>query len=230
MYYSYEVTPLRERFALGSTEKEYPVLVKVEIHKCNQETEEVMYKTDFGTPSFNFGPILSELVFNNVDVPGKVGDELIEMIEAAVKEEIEIMNKTLDPLTQWECDSCNQIIQDENDGLLEFVVSSDYKGKVASDFRIVHKTENCVLPEDMITNNITAIAIGLSKVDRIGRLMKATDKYAIGDIHSFSEIIKRLEVPYYEEARFYINEDVEDVEYDRNTLRKIVIKHSVEKV
>lgn len=112
------------------------------------------------------------------------------------------------PLQQWLCDECGKLIESPMDGWLEWL--SDNKG--SHSFRIVHhfpaspirQKPGCYAydqhPHQADNHLATFLGIdGLSYLLVILDLHKANQSEMI-------EIIRRLHLPYYEEARCYIDE------------------------
>ncbi len=121
----------------------------------------------------------------------------------------EDVNCSLEPLEQWYCDSCGEVIETVNEGWLEWYrdikeKSHNNKGK---GFRIVHHDKRCMynskamyqqgkLTADMHLDDYTG-PNGL-----VNLLSKIQYEY-VEDDAELVEIIRRLHVPYYEEARKY---------------------------
>jgi hypothetical protein len=128
------------------------------------------------------------------------------------------------PLQQWICDSCGEVIQRPEDGWLEWI-SHSYDD--AHDFRIVHhKTRSpraehlrsgCYQHElaagrkdvgldrfggpDAIAHLLTFLDSGYVDRDDLGPRVKSTRELA--------ELIRRLAIPHYEEARLYWSDAVD---------------------
>lgn len=119
------------------------------------------------------------------------------------------------PLQQWICDTCGKIIESPGDGWLEWV----YDQGQAHDFRIVHhlpkspiqRAEGCYqhgmrsgradmhldsyLGADGLASLLSFLAIGQIDPDDSGPRVESTRELA--------ELIRRLQLPHYEEARIY---------------------------
>ncbi|MFC1972063.1 hypothetical protein ACFLVE_01490 [Chloroflexota bacterium] len=134
------------------------------------------------------------------------------------------------PLKQWICDSCGGIIEKPEDGWLEWYS----KESVESNFRIVHHNRSCMY-DDLRKHNILVSDLNLTDVIgthglanslfRIELSEKGVDK--IQDLKEFVEILRRLHVPYWEEARLYwdraLKEGFHDgCDFGENTLRSII--------
>ncbi len=115
------------------------------------------------------------------------------------------------PLEQFICDSCGEMIEKTEDGWVEWLLADDRK---AHSFRIVHHDQKCqydsrrvhVLADDHLTEFLGP--------DRLANLYRFID---LGQIHDpkgllspmarnlkeYMEIVRRLTIPHYEEARLY---------------------------
>ena len=102
----------------------------------------------------------------------------------------------LEPLGQWHCDECGEIIEKPLHGTLEFRWNREADSK--EDFRIVHNGNvgngRCQIHQLDITLEGVAGAKGLL------RLLGAQSADP-----SWSEAVCRILVPYYEEARAYLD-------------------------
>lgn len=152
----------------------------------------------------------------------------------------------LEPLAQWVCDTCGEVIESPEDGWLEWISDDDMK---ASGFRIVHhlpasprkKThpeDGCYqysgnsygsdshlsefIGEDGLAHLLTFLDWG--HVDpRGGPRVRRSDELA--------ELFRRVMLPHYEEARLYWSEatnagefaDANQVSpYTQETLKQII--------
>jgi hypothetical protein len=114
------------------------------------------------------------------------------------------------PLTRWSCDVCGDpVTADENDG---YVVWRHIDGQ-EGDFRIIHKikcdddryTSSLPLSNFLGSRGLATLTAFLSpgafiaatypkeKLNRMG--------FAIHDQHEFVDFFRRVQLPYYEEAR-----------------------------
>lgn len=112
------------------------------------------------------------------------------------------------PLEQWQCDSCGNIIEKVADGVLEWI---DQDGSV-QEFKIVHKRscshqikhydrktrelENFVGPKGM-----PSIVLFFDSREEINPGRSSINKDQ--DMRELVELIKRLNLAYYEQARIY---------------------------
>ncbi|MCM0627474.1 hypothetical protein M5J14_23660 [Lysinibacillus sp. OL1_EC] len=132
----------------------------------------------------------------------------------------EFVNNSLEPLNQWVCDSCGEIIDGPENGWLEWYRdingSSNYgKGK---GFRIVHHDKKCMYNEHALfqQNKLTADMHLDSFVgpDGLVYLLSKIQYDSVEDNAELVEIIRRLHVPYYEEALLYHHAAEEDGYFD----------------
>ena len=113
----------------------------------------------------------------------------------------------LKPLEEWICDVCGQVIESEEEGYL--IWKRNDKSKAGS-FKIIHHVKcdlddhGSSLPLDSVTGSA-----GLSRLLAFWttgplqtRLFDA-DHDDIADSSELVDLIRRLHVPYYEEARQY---------------------------
>ncbi|MBA7711237.1 hypothetical protein ES703_120192 [subsurface metagenome] len=119
------------------------------------------------------------------------------------------------PLKQWICDSCGKIIKKPKDGWYEWY--SDNKTALHTGFRIVHHRPNCMYDDKALhQQNRSEHSLPLSYVvGSAGRsaglgyflfsivLAEKKEVYKLADIEEYIEIIRRLYLPYWEEARLY---------------------------
>jgi len=114
------------------------------------------------------------------------------------------------PLQQWYCDSCDGIIEKPEDGWFEWHSAKDY---TISNLRIVHHRRSCMYDEAaleeqgiMVADHHLSVVIGsgglASWLFRI-QLSETGKGHKIKNLVELVEILRRLHVPYWEEARLY---------------------------
>ena len=127
------------------------------------------------------------------------------------------------PLKQWICDSCGGIIEKPEDGWWEFY--KDLKTRLVSGFRIVHyggpcyynvqtlRRENKMVGDMHLDHMITFGAFGhmlhwleLSETKKLDEHFNITE---------FTEIMRRLYLPHWEEARLYWERAYQDGFHDK---------------
>lgn len=135
----------------------------------------------------------------------------------------------LELLKQWVCDVCGKIIEKPEDGYVQF--HKDNNGKY-DDFIIVHHL--LASPRKNISQNgcyIYDLDLDLESFlgeKGIGYLLSFLDpgpyhvpdfKSRVSNIRKWVELMRRLHVPYYEEARLYWNRASADgYFYDSNEI------------
>jgi hypothetical protein len=134
----------------------------------------------------------------------------------------------LKSLEQWICDRCGQVIEEPNQGSVEWI--DDSKTHKASGFKIVHQSSYAPHDngecyhysdhpgrlEDRLEEFIgqNGMVMLLSFLD-IGPYLEADYQGPrVKDMREFVEFTRRLTVPYYEEARLYWNQAEQDGLFD----------------
>ncbi|NQS98573.1 MAG: hypothetical protein HQ591_08970 [candidate division Zixibacteria bacterium] len=131
------------------------------------------------------------------------------------------------PLQQWVCDYCGEVINSPDEGYLEWKKDDDgfFHG-----FKIVHHYPSSPLKDkrirkgcyhyndyDLSLNEIIGdqgLVMLLSFLD-IGNYHAPDNPISkIRDFREYTELFKRLLLPYYEEARRYWNTAIEDNFFD----------------
>lgn len=113
----------------------------------------------------------------------------------------------LKPLLQWYCDSCGEVIESPEDGMLEWksFLHDDSEGYNAKDFRIVHGDWIKVCRKKRyeqvdLSDGHLEWFLGY---DGLNRLLTYNFMKNL-DAKKLATIIKRLHIKYFEEARTYI--------------------------
>lgn len=153
----------------------------------------------------------------------------------------------MEPLKQWVCDVCGHVIENNEDAYV--VWGRDKSGKI-NKMRIVHK--NYRLDDgtktgcdwDQITYNESLPISCFLGAEGIAQLLALIDPgcfhvedYAdrIADVRLFVEMFRRFQIPYYEEARFYLSRaradgflwDSNEVDmYLPSTLKKVIDEYA----
>ncbi len=156
----------------------------------------------------------------------------------------------LEPLQQWICDECGELIDGAEQGWLEWLSLMD---KPAWGFRIVHHIsfspslprgphEGCYGYGSALERKDNHLNIFVG-IDGLSKLLYFVDYGQVdpGDsgphfksAHEFAEIFRRLQIPYYEEARQYwakaqndgYFDDANEVSpYFQGSLRRIIEKY-----
>ncbi|MGD0487762.1 MAG: hypothetical protein ABSB94_11270 [Syntrophorhabdales bacterium] len=122
---------------------------------------------------------------------------------------------SLKPLEQFICDQCGLLIEKIDDGWLEWY---DDLEKPAHGFRIVHSGRRCYYPEraEISDNHL----IYFTGNDGLSMLLNLFKRKGVVDQDELAEIIRRLHVPYYEEARTYWDRAVSEGMVDNEDYRQ----------
>lgn len=111
----------------------------------------------------------------------------------------------LKPLEQWYCDVCHGVIENPADGFVIWNHDKDFK---AYDFKIIHAGKCDIktypssrpLPDFLGPNGVAYLLHHLSHgpiKDNLGQ----EDSIRIKDMREFIDLFRRVQTPYYEEAR-----------------------------
>lgn len=120
----------------------------------------------------------------------------------------------LEPLKQWVCDVCGRIIETPKEG---YVIWNKNDDGMIDKIRIVHKNTLNNGKQVGCDKNLKKYPLSLPLVSFLGdegkvRFLSLVDpgpnfikdyKKSIADIRLFLEVFRRLQLPYYEEARLY---------------------------
>jgi hypothetical protein len=129
----------------------------------------------------------------------------------------------LEPLKQWICDRCGDLIERAEEGWLEWY--RDEERKHVTGFRIVHHLPQCQYNEDTREwNHRTLLDNHLqyfTGYDGFAQLLAMFDYEKFVDPSELTEIIRRIHLPNFEEARQYWSQAKEDglIHGDRHTDR-----------
>ena len=114
------------------------------------------------------------------------------------------------PLKQWLCDSCGEVIEDPEDGWFEWHSAKDY---TISNFRIVHHRLSCMYNEAalkeqgiMVADHHLSVVIGSRGLAYWLFAIELSETGKASKIKNLVElvgILRRLHIPYWEEARLY---------------------------
>lgn len=138
----------------------------------------------------------------------------------------------LKPLEQFICDECGQVINSPKEGYVEWESGIDKNGKMfARGFRIIHSSQASPMEKingkgcfkydespycsdiDLDYFQKTVHQKLFSLLD-LGFMHDKNQEVGcqISDFREFVDFFKRLTIPYYEEARQYFQEAIEDCE------------------
>jgi hypothetical protein len=129
----------------------------------------------------------------------------------------------LEPLKQWICDSCGELINKPEDGWWEFL--NDRKTNLVSGFRIVHHRKQCMYDDKSLRSE--GKRVGDLELDHMltsggfGHMLQWLELSETGkideriEITEFTEIMRRLYLPYWEEARQYWEQSYKEGFHDK---------------
>lgn len=149
------------------------------------------------------------------------------------------------PLKQWICDTCGEVIERPNEGYVQFI-DSDNDGKY-DDFVIVHHAAYSPLKRNNKCYKNGYSDLDLSSflgTDGLSRLIGLVDPGEFyypnlllpktSNFRKWITLVRRLQTPYYEEARFYFKQAKadgwfdgisEDAPYKEDFLYRIIQKY-----
>jgi hypothetical protein len=129
----------------------------------------------------------------------------------------------LTPLRQWICDSCGKLIEKPEDGWWEYL--HDTETGLISGFRIVHYGGPCYYNEQALRHKNKLVGdMHLDQVLKSGGFghmlhwLELSETRKINErieITDFTEIMRRLYLPYWEEARLYWEQAYKDGFHDK---------------
>lgn len=143
------------------------------------------------------------------------------------------------PLQQFKCDACGQIIARPDVGWVEWLAGPT-RGTKAHGFRIVHNSNRCQYPTSGRVQDVhltrllgpDGLAMLLALVAPGGRTGNRED--GVESLEEWGELVRRLQIPHYEEARQYWSDAETDdffaglgqhAFYSQATLRTILIQY-----
>ena len=130
------------------------------------------------------------------------------------------------PLKQWFCDSCGGVIEKPEDGWFEWCTKESTGGKdIYADYRIVHHDISCMYNvANLSKKNIMVADHSLETVigsDGLAYLLfeielseKGIAGFKIRELKEFVGILRRLHIPYWEEARLHWDRAFKDGFHD----------------
>ncbi len=122
----------------------------------------------------------------------------------------------------WICDTCGQEIETVEQGWVEWLQNEEFK---AYGFRIVHHAlyspfkprRNCYNYEDKGMHDLplnkfigsTGLAQLLCFLDEGEHVYESYGGPTVKDIREFLDFFRRVQIPYYEQARFHLRDELE---------------------
>ena len=141
----------------------------------------------------------------------------------------------LKPLEQWCCDTCGDVIDGPTNGCVEW--HTTHRTNTVSGFRIVHRSSKCTYRSiELATLGRTSSLLPLLDAlnpsglgHMLGLLEEAVKEGSVREeaLSEFVEALRRLQIPYYEEARLAwqagLKEGIHDGKrYDSATLKHLI--------
>jgi hypothetical protein len=110
----------------------------------------------------------------------------------------------MEPLTAWLCDTCGEAIASGNLGNVVWHSDQEFR---KHDFRIVHKGA-CDPDRRMQSLGISDLVGPAGQAHLLswlsyGKIMNHTGPLRVVDIDAYTDLFRRLQTPWYEEARPY---------------------------
>lgn len=119
------------------------------------------------------------------------------------------------PLYQFICDYCGEMIKQPGDGILEFLSERDAKMKKhCSEFKIVHQGGSSPFEDAQYCHHHYDECYADLPINHIltdaHEILKRNFSNEYGKSSELKEIENRLTIPYFEEARQYLDKAVKD--------------------
>jgi hypothetical protein len=137
--------------------------------------------------------------------------------------------KVLRPSRQFICDDCGKIIKSPKEGWVEFLSEPNGIGRRYFDFRLVHASpqRDCLnhfyradggsIEIDQLTGSKGIIEL-LDLLDEGDVFDRSCRDTSIKSMREFTELFRRLQVPYYEQARQYWHQALSEGWFEENNL------------
>lgn len=125
----------------------------------------------------------------------------------------------IEPLKQFICDSCGCVIETPEDGWIEWLCSYDEeKGKLINkSFRICHHESRCMklanypnVSDNHLNHMLEGNAMVIQLYNMLDPGQGQTKGPEVEDVGETVEFLRRLTLPYYEEARQYWSQAMAD--------------------
>lgn len=154
-----------------------------------------------------------------------------------------------DATQQWTCDVCRRIIENPRKGYVVWKYGDNYEEEGYFKYKILHpsglkdeygEAYGCDYDRTYVYSSSLVDFVGdrglvklLGMID-VGPLHRSEYKEQIENIRDFLELFRRVQLPYYEEARFYWKDAYDDgyfdganeiVPYFPSTLKDIIEKY-----
>lgn len=141
----------------------------------------------------------------------------------------------LEPLSEYICDNCNEIINNPSEGILEWVSErSDNKSFVNRDFKILHHNAHspirdqngrgCTIHRDTrglsdvglneLLNENSGMSYLLTLIDPGAIHLPNYENILVNNVRVYIDLVRRLTIPNYENARLYWTNAINDNFFD----------------
>lgn len=123
-----------------------------------------------------------------------------------------------EPLSQWYCDVCGELIDRAEDGYVLWKTDGDLLG---FDFKIIHKVRcdrggypcSNALDQFLGFDGLTYLMGFLS----VGPIKAAQSQSRVRDLDEFVDFVRRVQIPWYEEARRRFDDEEVQLDYQDGT-------------
>lgn len=117
----------------------------------------------------------------------------------------------LEPLKQWYCDVCGEVIEKPSDGYVIFRSDDDHRHH---DFTIIHqgKCDNKRYPmslalDDFLGPDGLSMVLSFLSPGPVKRALGDEGDHQVQDFDEYVDFVRRVQVPHYEDARRLYRED-----------------------
>lgn len=128
---------------------------------------------------------------------------------------------TQQPLSQWTCDTCGDLVAVAGDGIVVWRESHDGRAHHPTDFRLVHKTGVRARCDPGFTYSMEiADLLGpagqsfLLSFLSSGPMAKSSTFAKVDDLPAFVDLFRRLQTEWYEEARSRFTDPAVRAQFD----------------
>lgn len=125
----------------------------------------------------------------------------------------------LRPLIDFVCDTCGYAIDSTKDGYVEWIDNNN----IVEQFRIAHNTTRCLIHSGNYGRKDTNLSDFLGD-DKFAYILSFLDVgavldphfscgFRVKDVRNYVEFVRRITIPYYEEARLYFGTAISNGEF-----------------